>query len=230
MAMYPCVDCGAQLATAAGLTLHESTAHSAAAVRYATPGPDVRTLMTAPDRPRRAPRLTARQRSIRIGAVVIVLVLAAGVVAATRVSSPDRSVEPAGAASPAAPAPAKDLVATAREQYVELAAEWNAEVARLGAKSQKATSSKDTEKLYAGFADALNEFDEGLREIEFPASVKPHADAVLADDAQLVSAYEALADDLNRRDDVTTALDRVRDKRAADIQRLRAALGLPPST
>jgi hypothetical protein len=73
----------------------------------------------------------------------------------------------------------------------------------------------------------LRNYDAGLRSIAFPSTVQPYAGALLADDAQMEGWFDRMASDPGCS---CSAAIWLKPKIGADVDRLRAALGLPPAS
>jgi hypothetical protein len=79
-------------------------------------------------------------------------------------------------------------------------------------------------EVWSRYAAALRSYDAGLRAIAFPASVQPSVAALLADDAQMEGWFDRMTSDPGCS---CSAAIFLKPKIAADVDRLRAALGLP---
>ena len=154
---------------------------------------------------------------------MVVAMLVAGVGAAVHVSGSRTAAPMTPASQPA------DPLATAREDYLELAADSNKDFDRLRRTAKNGVTPAEAPTYFRDYAAALRSFDKGLRAITFPANAQPHVIAILADDDQLVAGFDRVVKNPGCACDLA-ALTAVRDRRTADANKLRAALGLPPST
>jgi len=239
--VHQCADCGANLTTAGALALHETTTHELKAM--AAPAPVATRGPSTGRRNSPGPARRVLVGTITLATVLIVaLLLGVGARAAYRsiaksVASDSASDHPAAAPSqpspPAgqhsAPAPASPpasaagapsgAVAAARQKYLAVAAAYSA--AMKHASDGLPTLSNE---VWSRYATALRSYDAGLRAIAFPASVRPAVAALLADDAQMEGWFDRMTSDPGCSCSGAISL---KPKIAADVDRLRAALGLP---
>jgi hypothetical protein len=243
--VHDCAECGASLATAGALALHETMGHGPAPVAP-------RQSPTTADGKRRESAVAGRSRAVIAGTmavaavVVVAFLLGVGARAAYRSvvktnasgagSQPAPSSPRPAAAPSATPAhvnPAKasaQPVATssraieaARQKYLAVAASYGTAMSHTGAASESPLSAH----VWAEYASALRGYDSGLRAIAFPATVQPHVTALLGDDAQMESIFDKLAGGSDCCSPSTVFP--LKSKIAGDVDRLRVALGLPPA-
>jgi hypothetical protein len=222
------------------LTLHESTAHTLMSAMEAPSATarDSRAVNSA--RPRRV-RAVALAAVTAVALVVAALVLGAGARAAYRSiaktvaaragkhdstpgpsqPAPQPAQHPAPAASHALPvAGSSGALAAARQKYQAVAASYGAAMAHTSEGTPLSAH------VWAEYAAALRSYDAGLRAIAFPAAVQPYVTALLADDAQMETWFDRLAGDPGCSCSAAISL---KPKIAADVDRLRSALGMPPA-
>ena len=227
--MHQCAECGARVATAGALALHETTGHG--------PTAKLAVASLAPLDTGRAMR-TGRSRTGKVMAGTITIavlglalvVLGVGGRAAYHEIVKATDSKPAGqpAAPTAAPAPSQStaaaapsgVLAVARQKYLAVAAAYNVDMAR--SKDEPTLSLK----IWGDYAAALRNYDRGLRSIAVPASIQPAVATLLADDAQMEGYFDKLA--VNGDCGCGTAPFTLKTKIRGDVDRLRVAIGLPP--
>ena len=126
-------------------------------------------------------------------------------------------------ASPQPVATSSAAIAAARQKYLAVAASYGTAMSHTGDASDSPLSAH----VWAEYAAALRGYDSGLRAIAFPATVQPSVAALLADDAQMESVFDKLASGSDCCS--ASTVFPLKSKIAGDVDRLRAALGLPPA-